>query len=399
VAADVKAVRRVNAAIAIGLWLAIFALLMGWIALEPFVLPHTALSTVADVPMVVAFASVGALIAARRPANPIGWLCLLFALLLAIWQFGAAYAGFAPIAGLPGAALAAWVGWLAGPAYALLFFFLPLLFPDGRLPSRRWRPLLWTTLALTAVVSAASALAPGPLRTAPALVNPFGVDAIGPIGATAERWLSPVLLAVLLVTFASVVVRYRRSRTERQQIKWFLYAVGVLFVVIVLGNVYKWVTGTENSLWWSVAFPVAIAAMPAAIGVAILRHRLYDIDLLINRTLVYGATSAAIAATFWVGILALQALLGPLTSGSELAVAASTLVSFALFQPVRRRVQDAVDRRFDRSRYDAARTLDVFADRLRDEVDLDTLRADLIGAVRQTMSPAHASVWLREIER
>jgi len=135
--------------------------------------------------------------------------------------------------------------------------------------------------------------------------------------------------------------------------------------------------------------------LPVAVAVAILRYRLYDIDLLINRTVVYGATSAAIALTFFVGILALQAPLVPLTSGSELTVAASTLISFALFQPIRRRVQDAVDRRFDRARYDAARTLEAFADRLREEVDLDALRGDLLTAVERTMAPAHASVWLR----
>jgi len=146
---------------------------------------------------------------------------------------------------------------------------------------------------------------------------------------------------------------------------------------------------------------VALATVGAAVAIyfAILRRRLYDIDLLINRTLVYGATSAAIALTFFGGIVVLQALLRPLTSGSEYAIAASTLVSFALFQPVRRRVQSAVDRRFDRSRYDAARTLDAFAVRLRDEVDLDAVRADLIGVIFKTMRPAHASVWLRERAR
>jgi hypothetical protein len=143
-------------------------------------------------------------------------------------------------------------------------------------------------------------------------------------------------------------------------------------------------------------FVVGVLSLPIAVAIAIFRYRLYDIDVLINRTVVYGATSAAIAATFFLGIVALQAVLRPLTSGSELAIAASTLVSFALFQPIRRRVQDGVNRRFDRSRYDAVRTLDTFADDLRDEVDLDALRSELIGAVSRTMSPAHASLWLRE---
>jgi hypothetical protein len=145
-----------------------------------------------------------------------------------------------------------------------------------------------------------------------------------------------------------------------------------------------------------IAQQLVTLSVPVAAGIAVLRYRLYDIDLLINRTLVYGATSAAIAATFFIGIVALQALLRPLTAGSELAIAASTLVSFALFQPIRRWVQDAVDRRFDRSRYDAARTLDLFADRLRDEVDLDALREDLLASVRATMAPTHTSLWLRD---
>jgi hypothetical protein len=143
----------------------------------------------------------------------------------------------------------------------------------------------------------------------------------------------------------------------------------------------------------------ATATLPIAIGVAVLRYRLYDIDLIVNRTVVYGATSAAIAATFYVGIVALQPVFRSLTNGSELAVAASTLLSFALFQPIRRRVRDTVDRRFNRSHYDAARTLDAFADQLRDEVDLDALRGDLLVAVRTTMAPAHASIWLRERTR
>jgi hypothetical protein len=145
-----------------------------------------------------------------------------------------------------------------------------------------------------------------------------------------------------------------------------------------------------------VSSAVALNLLPIAVAVAILRHRLFDIDHLINRTLVYGGTSGLIAIVFFAGIVALQPLLRPLTAGSDLAVAASTLVAFALFQPIRRWVQDAVDRRFDRSRYDAARTLDAFTEDLRDEVDLDDLKADLISAVRNTMSPAHASLWLRE---
>jgi hypothetical protein len=187
----------------------------------------------------------------------------------------------------------------------------------------------------------------------------------------------------------------RAQSVERQQFKWFLAGVLLALAVVAVGGVLFFVDADVAKF----VISNGAAAIPVAVGIAILRHRLYDIDLLIKRTLVYGATSVAIAACFFIGIVALQALLRPLTAGSEIAIAGSTLVSFALFQPVRRRVQQVVNRRFDRSRYDAARTLDAFADQLRDEVDLAVLRADLLGVVRETVAPVHASLWLRERAR
>jgi hypothetical protein len=216
------------------------------------------------------------------------------------------------------------------------------------------------------------------------------------------------LLALLVLGAMSMVVRLRRARgVERQQMKWFAYAAVVLALVFV-GTAIAFFSPLRAldpgarippAMFGGAPFLLALIALPIGAAVAILRYRLYDIDVLINRTVVYGATSAAIGATFFLGIVALQAVLRPLTSGSELAVAASTLVSFALFQPIRRLVQDAVNQRFDRSRYDAARTVDAFADQLRDEVDLDALTAELVGVVSRTMSPAHASLWLREHAR
>jgi len=189
------------------------------------------------------------------------------------------------------------------------------------------------------------------------------------------------------------VHRFRRSQgVERQQLKWVAYAAVITLAVFLL-------PASSGRKPLEIAKNVVTLAVPLAAGIAILRYHLYDIDLLISRSLVYGATSAAIAATFYVGLVALQQLLRPFTAGSDLAVAASTLVCFALFQPIRRRVQDAVDRRFYRARYDAARTIDEFADRLRDQVDLDPLRADLLDAVRTAMAPSHASLWLRRRAR
>jgi hypothetical protein len=198
------------------------------------------------------------------------------------------------------------------------------------------------------------------------------------------------LTLLLLAAVASVVVRFARSRgVERQQLKWFAYAAALLAVSVVASAVVP--VPIVSALPTLVIF-----GLPIALAIAVLRYHMYDIDLLINRTVVYGAATAAIAAMFFAGLVALQALLRPLISGNELAIAASTLTSFALFQPVRRRVQDAVDRRFNRAHYDAARTLDSFANHLSDDVDLDSLRSDLLEAVRATMAPAHASLWLRE---
>jgi hypothetical protein len=225
--------------------------------------------------------------------------------------------------------------------------------------------------------------------------NPLAVG--GTLGALLSYlYGSPFLYLAYVIPVAAVLARFRTTGgNERQQLKWFAYASSISMLFFVTAGVFfPYLAGFGPAMAL-----LAIDLIPISVAIAILRYRLYDIDLLIKRTLVYGATTAAIAATFWLGILALQRLLSPLTSGSEVAIAASTLVSLALFQPVRRRVQEAVDRRFDRSRYNGARTVDAFADVLREEVDLDEVRADLIGSVQQTMAPTHTSLWLRERAR
>jgi hypothetical protein len=341
--------------------------------------------------------TIGALVTLRRPGSPIGPILLVAGLSDFAWFSSSAYALFAVgRPDLPGRVIAGWIAtWVFVPDILALLVFLPLLFPDGRFLSRRWRAAGWLAGVVGTCQLAALALG------RPALItndpNPLVVAGAVPINLLLNGILgAPLALAFLAISSAAVVIRFRRARgIERQQIKWFLFAVSMALLIFSIVFALLAIGALADNVASPATF-LAFALPPLAVGIAVLRYRLYDIDLLINRTVVYGITTTTIALAFVAGIVVLQSLLRPLTSGSELAVAASTLVSFALFQPIRLRLQDAVDRRFDRSRHDAARTLDAFADELRDEVDLDDLRADLIAAVEATMAPAAISLWLRE---
>jgi MFS family permease len=343
---------------------------------------------------ILAFAVPAALVIGRDPANPVGWVLAWVAVASGFTDMAAGYAAFALYGpGLPGGPVAAWLvswtyAWALCPAGTLLF----LLFPTGRLPTPSWRPVAWLAALATLGSGLSYAVLPAPMPIFEDVEKPFTVVGNGDVIFTLLVVSITVFLVTSVMSAASLWYRARgATSTERQQLKWVAYAAGLVSLTAVAIFI--------------VGVPLVIAAdlltytlltIPLAVAVAMLRYHLYDIDLLINRSVVYGATTAAIALTFWLGIIGLQGILSRLTSGSEIAVAASTLISFALFQPIRRRLQDVVDRRFDRSRYDAARTLDAFADRLRDEVDLDALRADLLSAVSRTMAPAHAGLWLRE---
>ena len=326
-----------------------------------------------------AFLAVGGAILWHRPTHMIGWLYSFSGLLTAFLVFTSAYENYdTKVPGvLPGADLATAVGgvaFLGGIGFPLTLGLL--LFPDGRLPSRRWWPIAALPFLALALASVAAAL-------------PHSA-----IAEVANGLINFILPFAILASAGSLVPRWRNARGEaRQQLKWVVGA-GLVIVAALVASTAAGLAelGPDAQI---VGVLIGFAFLPIAVGIAIVRHRLYDIDVLINRSVVYGATSAAIAATFYLGIVALQGLLRPVTLGSELPVAASTLTSFALFQPIRRRVQAAVDQRFDRSRYDAARTVDGFADRLRDEVNIDELRVDLLGAVQLTMAPAHVSLWLR----
>ena len=342
------------------------------------------------------FATLGALISSRRPGNVMGWIFLATGILGGVQIFCGQYAtvALAPDGpALPGGALAAWFAMLAQNSFPVSILFLVLLFPDGRLPSRRWRPLAWamgTFLALTLVISA---LSPGPFPEFPSASNPFGVGVAKPSG-----WVLAAAgfggLACVVVTMLSLIVRFYFSRGEKRlQLKWFTYAVTVgISTPLLLSTLAPAVFQMVGPFAWLLGF----LSIPVSAGVAILKYRLYDIDRIINRTLVYGALTAFLALVYVGSVFSLQYAFRALTGEtSQLVVVASTLAIAALFNPLRRRIQAFVDRRFYRRKYDAGLVLEGFSRRLRDEVDLDTLREDLVEVVRDTVQPEHASVWLR----
>ena len=342
------------------------------------------------------FATAGLLIVRRHSRNAIGWILLVAGLSQGFNGIVQEYAIQAVIVGpdsLPGAIPLAWVAsWSFAVFMGPVLNMLPQLFPTGRPISPRWRPLLWAGPAFIAGAIFIFGFRPGQLENATFLVNPLGfTGALADLRAALEPPLGLMMASGGLVSVGSLAVRFRRaSGVEREQLKWILSSValcGIAFAVMLASG--------EGKLS-QIAMFAAYETLPVAIVVAMLRYHLYDIDLVINRALVYATTTAALAIAFFGGIVVLQGILRPLTGGSEVAVAASTLACLALFQPLRTRVQRAVDRRFYRSRYDAVRTLDDFSVRLRDQVALDAVRSDLLDAVREAVQPVHASVWLRE---
>jgi len=334
----------------------------------------------------VGYSVIGAVIASRLPNHPIGWICCAIGFIAAVDHFGGEYAVYALLAlpdPLPGGRAMLWLqGWF-WMLFVGLIVFLLLLFPTGRLAGSRWRPFAWVSVAvISAGVIWSSAISPD-----------VGFDAPP----------SPVQLSVLLlggVAAGSVVVGRRNARgLERQQIKWLLYVGPIFFVAsgLHIGFYYFWLAERSWGLWVSYLL-VAVGGLsgPIAIGVAILRYRLYEIDIIINRTLVYGSLTATLVALYFGGIVLLQRVFVLLTGQrSTLAVVASTLLIAALFNPLRSRIQSFIDRRFYRRKYNARKTLEAFSAKLRDETDLDALSGDLVGVVRETMQPEHVSLWLR----
>jgi len=344
------------------------------------------------VALAVTFSVVGALIASRHPGNAIGWIFLAVAVATGLGGVAGAYADHWLGGGGGSQTLgktAAWYATLSWIPFILVpCTFLLLLFPDGRLLSRRWRWVAWCAGAGIVGGLLTSALQPGPLEDYPQLENPYGIESALLDPLTGLAFLT--LLIAIVGSSASLVVRFRRARGQlRHQIKWLALAGAFAGLIVPIAT-----AGSE--LWGELATNVAsmlgVLILPLAAAIAILRHRLYDIDVVINRTLVYGALTATLGGTY----LALVVLTGLAVGNSDLAIAGSTLTVAALFRPARARIQEEVDRRFYRRRYDAQRTLEGFSAHIRDQVDLATLSRDLSGVVRETLQPAHVTLWLRE---
>ena len=379
------------------------ALLVGSIALSraagstvpdrPFGGETNDASVVANLVTLLTFSVVGAIIASRHPRNTIGWLFCSVGVTIGLNSFAGDYAEYWLAGGTSMKSLAETAAWFSSWAWILLTYvpttFLLLLFPDGRLPSPRWRPVAWGAALGIAGSVAGYALEACPLEDFPQIVNPYGVD--GPIVGMVGVAGSIVAAGSLVASAISLIVRMRSAGSEqRQQIKWLAYGG-----TVVVGTIC--VSGLIN-LWNVPVGNVALLGLPVFTGIAIVKHHLYDIDLLINRTLVYGSLTTMLVVVYVGGIVLSQRVFVGLTGQEELpqlAIVASTLMIAALFAPLRRRIQATIDRRFYRRKYDSAKMLSVFSARLRDETDLGTLSDDLVGVVKETMQPEHVTLWLR----
>lgn len=351
---------------------------------------------------VAACAVVGALVSSKRPSNPIGWILSSAGFFGIVAAVTSAYIEQNPTpVGSPGS-LADWTGSFIWTLVFAPAIFVILLFPSGRPPGHRWEFVLWAAVVGIACAVVAYAFAPGPMTNSidPAL-NPFGAEGL-------ERGLEvlssiggALIVGAIVLSVLSLVLRFRRSSgVERQQLKWFAYAgllnLGAFIIQLVLFSI---VPETDTLVDISNAiFSLTVTSIPVTIGIAMLRYRLYDIDRLISRTLAYGAVTAILAAGYLLGVLALQSVL-PVGDDSPAIVAVTTLAVVVAFGPLRARTQAVVDRRFNRTRYDAQHTIDEFSTGLRSETDLDRLRSQLARTVEQAMHPAHVSVWLSDERR
>jgi hypothetical protein len=382
------------------LWAMTFALVIGGLILGVANRPEAPLyeywfeSTLID----PTFATLGALIVSRRPGNVIGWIFCAAGLGGGIQFLCGQYATVALLAsdtGFAGGAVAAWLSMVMQFSVVAAGLFLILLFPTGTLLSSRWRAVAWIAGTAAAAALVSMSLRPGQNESLPFAQNPFGIEGAASTLGFIEAVGGWIFLLSFIAGIVSLILRFLRSRgEERLQLKWFVYAATLGFVAILFGSVLA--PSALDELIGTLVWTLAPLGLPISAGIAILKYRLYEIDIIINRTLVYGALTAALIALYFVAIVVLQRVFVVFTGQqSTLAVVASTLLIAALFNPLRRRIQSFIDRSFYRKKYDARRTLEAFSAKLRDETDLSTLSNDLVGVVRETMQPAHVSLWLR----
>jgi hypothetical protein len=353
-------------------------------------------SVIVSLVTLLTFSVVGAIIASRQPRNAIGWIFCSIGLVVSLNSLTGGYAEYRLAGDSAPGNLAETAAWVSTWTWILLVYvptsFMLLLFPDGRPPSPRWRPVAWCAAFGIIGFVAGYALQPGPLEDYPQIVNPYGLDSpivtLGVAGALLGA-------ASMVASAVSLIVRMRRAGSEqRQQIKWLAYGGAVAVGTVFAGGVISiWNTNVSIAV---IGF--GLLGLPIFTGIAIVKHRLYDIDVIINRTLVYGSLTGALALVYFGGVTLTQALFRNITGQEQLpqlVVVVSTLLIAALFTPLRRRIQSFIDRRFYRAKYDARKILEAFSFRLRDETDLEALKEDLVEVVRETMQPAHVSLWLR----
>lgn len=354
-----------------------------------------------------AFPTIGAIIISRRPSNTVGWLFCLIGIGTAYTSFDAAVVAAALANHTDTSLLVGIVDALGNLIWGLnisMGLLLLMLFPNGKLPSRRWRPLLWLTIALIVLDAIATIFKPGALESDGRVRNPLGITGVGDVLAAIDNVAHLFMPVLALAAVISLVVRFVKSRdAQRQQIKWFVYGVLMMVVIIVLSALFI----PETSWLSNVTFALGFLMLPLGAGIGVLRYKLFDIDIIINRTLVYGLLTVILAGIYFGGVVGAQSLFNVITrrtvsslstGQSPVLIVVTTLLIAALFQPLRRRLQQFIDHRFYRSRYDAKKTLDRFGASLRSEVELAHLTNSLLETVDQTMRPAHTSLWLRTPE-
>lgn len=344
----------------------------------------------------VPFAVTGIFILNRFPRHGIGWVFLALGLASAVQGVLFEYMLYSLVlypGELPGGLQVAWLLEWYWVSIIFLIALILLLFPSGRLPTPAWRRYIWGTVAAMALFAGVMAVTPGPMDSSfGGLDNPYGLEALRPIDELVFAASAMVMLVAFGPPVASLFRRFRQAKgIERQQYKWFVYAAFLNLVASII-------SGPTNQLWLQMVFIVAILLLPIALAFAVMRYRLFDIDIIIRRTLQYGLLSGMIVLLYYGGVILLQAGLGVFTGVGEspIVTVITTLFIAALFNPLRLRVQDFVDRRFYRSRYDAEKALERFAAAARDEVDMDRFAVELLGTVEETMQPESSSLWLRE---